>query len=282
MNYFDLFFYIVLFSQIMFLSYYYPKRMLIRIHTIFKNYPPNEFPKLYPESIDKYKKSAKRYQIMNHLIIVLGFGLIVWFYVTPRTGGWDQVIVFWYFMLQFIPNIGIELWSRNYHKTMRILNQDAQKEAALQPRRLTDFVSKEFLGTAFSIYVIFIVFNVYIDQFNYPWFGGYLNLLIISGAYLFFGLIIYKAMYGKVKNPHQSYEDRKIYIQTIIRQVLSIAIAVTLYAMLQISMKAYGLESFKAITVSLYFHVIGFLSMQWPRLDFINFDVYKDKPGLTK
>jgi hypothetical protein len=52
--------------------------------------------------------------------------------------------------------------------------------------------------------------------------------------------------------------------------------------MLQISMKAYGLESFKAITVSLYFHVIGFLSMQWPRLDFINFDVYKDKPGLTK
>ena len=28
--------------------------MLIRIHTIFKNYPPNEFPKLYPESIDKF------------------------------------------------------------------------------------------------------------------------------------------------------------------------------------------------------------------------------------
>jgi hypothetical protein len=256
--------------------------MLIRIHTIFKNYPPIEFPKLYPESIDKYKKSAKRYQIMNHLIMVLGFGLIVWFYVTPRTGGWDQVIVFWYFMIQFIPNLGIELWSRNTHKTMRLLNQDAQKEAALQPRRLTDFVSKEFLGTVFAIYVIFVGFNVYIDQFNYPWFGGYLNLLIISGSYLFFGLIIYKAMYGKVKNPHQSYEDRKIDIQTIIRQVLSIAIAVTLYAMLQISMKAYGLESFKAISVSLYFHVIGFLSMQWPHLDFINFDVYKNKPGLTK
>ncbi len=256
--------------------------MLIRIHTIFKNYPPNKFPKLYPESIDKYKKLAKRYQIMNHLIIVLGFGLIIWFYVTPRTGEWDHVILFWYFMIQFIPNMGIELWSRKTHKAMRLLNQDAQKEAALQPRRLTDFVSKEFLGTVFAIYVIFIVFNVYIDQFNYPWFGGYLNPFIISGAYLIFGLIIYKAMYGKVKNPHQSYEDRKIDIQTIIRQVLSIAIAVTLYAMLQISMKVYGLESFKAISISLYFHVIGFLSMQWPRLDFINFDVYKDKPGLTK
>ena len=85
-----------------------------------------------------------------------------------------------------------------------------------------------------------------------------------------------------MKNPHQSYEDRKIDIQTIIRQTLSITIAVTLYAMLQISMKVYGLESFKAISISLYFHVIGFLSMQWPHLDFINFDVYKDKPGLTK
>ena len=89
-------------------------------------------------------------------------------------------------------------------------------------------------------------------------------------------------MYGKVKNPHQSYEDRKIDIQTIIRQVLSIAIALTLYAMLQISMNAYGLESYKAISLSLYFHVIGFLSMQWPHLAFINFDVYKDKPGVTK
>ena len=56
-------------------------------------------------------------------------------------------------------------------------------------------------------------------------------------------------MYGKVKNPHQSYEDRKIDIQTIIRQVLSIAIALTLYAMLQISMNAYGLESYKAISL---------------------------------
>ena len=282
MNYIDLFFYIVLFSQIMFLSYYYPNRMLIRIHTILKNYPPKEFPKLYPESIEKYKKLAKRYQIMNHLIIVLGFGLIIWFYVTPRTGEWDHVILFWYFMFQFTPNMGIELWSRKTHKAMRLLNQDAQKEAALQPRRLTDFVSKEFLGTVFAIYVIFVVFNVYIDQFNYPWFGGYLNVLLISGAYLFFGLIIYRAMYGKVQNPHQSYEDRKTDIQTIIRQILSIAIAATLYAMLQISMKAYGLESFKAISLSLYFHVIGFLSMQWPRLDFINFDVYKDKPALTK
>ena len=62
-------------------------------------------------------------------------------------------------------------------------------------------------------------------------------------------------MYGKVKNPHQSYEDRKIDIQIIIRQLLSIAIAVTIYAMLQISMRAFGIEDFKAITISLYFHV---------------------------
>ena len=278
----DLLLYIVLFSQIMFLSYYYPRRMLIRIHTIFKNYPPSEFPKLYPESIEKYKKSAKRYQVMNHLIIGLGLGLILWFYVTPRTGEWDQAIVFWYFMIQFLPNLGLELWTMKYHKSMRLLNQDAQKKAVLQPRRLSDFVSKEFLGTVFVIYVIFVGFIAYVDQFDYQWFGGYLNVLIISGTYLFFGSIIYRAMYGKVKNPHQSYEDRKIDIQTLIRQLLFIAIAVTLYAILQISLKAFGLESFKAITISLYFHVIVFLAMQWSRLNSINFDVYKDKPALTK
>ena len=278
----DLLLYIVLFSQIMFLSYYYPRRMLIRIHTIFKNYPPNEFPKLYPESIEKYKKLAKRYQFMNHLMIGLGIGLILWFYVTPRSGEWDQAIVFWYFMIQFIPNIGIELWAMKYHNAMRLLNQNAQKEAVLQPRRLTDFASKNLLGAVFVIYIIFVGYVAYLDQFDYPWFGGYLNVLIISGTFLFFGLIIYRALYGKVKNPHQSYEDRVINIQTLVRQILSMAIAVMLYAMLQISLKVFGLESFKAISISLYFHVIGFLSMQWPRLDFINFDVYKDKPTLTK
>jgi len=278
----ELLLYIVLFSQIMFLSYYYPKRMLIRIQTIFKNYPPNEFPKLYPESIEKYKKLAKRYQFMNHLMIGLGIGLILWFYVTPRSGEWDQAIVFWYFMIQFIPNIGIELWAMKYHNAMRILNQDAQKKAVLQPRRLTDFVSKNLLGSVVVIYIIFVGFTAYVDQFDYPWFGGYLNVLIVSCTYLFFGFIIYQAMYGKVKNPYMSYEDRKINIQITIRQLLSIAIAVTVFAMVQISMKVFGLEAFKAIIMSLYFHVIVFLSMRWVRLDYINFDVYKDKPVLTK
>jgi len=47
-------------------------------------------------------------------------------------------------------------------------------------------------------------------------------------------------------------------------------------------LKVFGLESFKAISISLYFHVIGFLSMHRPRLNSINFDVYKDKLVLTK
>ena len=132
------------------------------------------------------------------------------------------------------------------------------------------------------IYIFFVGFVTYLNQFDYPWFGGYLNVLIISCTYLFFGFIIYHAMYGKVKNPHMSYEDRKINIQIIIRQLLSIAIAATVFAMVQISMQVFGLESFKAIIISLYFHVIVFLSMQWIRLDYINFEVYKDKPVLTK
>ena len=98
--------------------------------------------------------------------MVLGFGLIVWFYVTPRTGGWDQAIIFWYFMIQFLPNLGIELWSVKYHKAMRLLNQEGQKEAVLQPRRLTDFVPKEFLAIVFMIYIFFVGFVTYLNQFD--------------------------------------------------------------------------------------------------------------------
>ncbi len=274
--------YIVLFSQIMFISYYYPSRMLIWIHSIFENYSPNEFPKLYPESIEKYKKSAKHYQIINHLIMVLGFGLILWLNVAPRNVKWDQEIVAFYFMIQLLPILGTELWSMKYLKAMRLLNQDAKKEAVLQPRRLTDFCSMNLLGTAVVIYIIFVGFSAYFDQFDYPWFDGYLNVLMISGAFLIFGIIGYRAMYGKVKNPHQSYENRKTRIQTLIRQLLSISIAVMLYVMLEIPLKVFGLESFIAISISLYFHVIVALYMQFPRLDSINFDVYKNKLALTK
>ena len=120
-------------------------------------------------------------------------------------------------------------------------------------------------------------FITYLNQFNHPWFSGYLNVVIISGCHLFFGFIIYQAMYGKVKNPYMSYEDRKINIKITIHQLLSIGIAAIVYAMLQILLTVFGLEAFKAISISLYFHILIILSMQWVRLDFINFNVYKDK-----
>ncbi len=274
----DLLFYTVLFSQIMLLSFFIPKNRLNRIYTIFEKYPPDEFPKLYPESKEKYQRAAQSYQWMNHFIVLAGIGLIVWFYVTPRSGDWDRVFVFWYFMLQFFPILLFEIWTNKYHKAMRLLNTNVQKEATLQPRRLTDFISKGLIGMAVAIYIIFVAFIAYIDQFNYPWFGGYTNVAIITGAYLFFGVLILRALYGKVKNPHQSYEDRQADLQLMIKQVFLVSIAVTLYAMMQISLKAFDIGHLDRITISLYFHILGLISLKIPQLNKINFDVYKEDP----
>ena len=41
-------FYALFLSQIILISYYYPKQIIKRIDGVLKNYPPEDYPKLYP------------------------------------------------------------------------------------------------------------------------------------------------------------------------------------------------------------------------------------------
>ncbi len=64
------------------------------------------------------------------------------------------------------------------------------------------------IGIAIVTYVAFILFIIYVNQFDYPWFSGYLNIFGVTVLNLFLtGLILWQ-MFGKKLNPHQAYEDR--------------------------------------------------------------------------
>jgi len=271
----DIFFFIVLFSQIILVSYIYPAKMLARVQTIFNNYPPEQFPKLYPESIERYKQSAKNYERMNHIIVVIGLGLMAYLFLIQIDKNWIRAVITWYFSLQFLPNFLFELWTSRYHKLMRLLNPNTQREADLSPRKLIDYIPQSMLIVVFTIYVIFVGFIIFIDQFNFPWFEGYLNILIVTAVYGFFGALISRAIYGKIKNPHQDYKDRKLEIKNLGRQLSLMLIALVLYAMMTISLKALEMNWIRPITLSIYFQLIVYVAMQWPSLDSINFDVYR-------
>ena len=79
-------FYFIFLGQILLISFYFPRKILSRIRYVVETYPPSEYPKLYPKSIEYYEKAQRNYKTVNQFIFVAGFILMfafgLWGYPT--------------------------------------------------------------------------------------------------------------------------------------------------------------------------------------------------------
>ena len=139
-------------------------------------------------------------------------------------------------------------------------------------------MSPALLGAAAVTYVAFAVFIWYVGRFDFPWFGGYTNLVIVTVMNLFFVAMSLKQVYGKKKDPYQDYEDRDRQIEFTLRTLLFVSIALTWYTTLAISLKALGLDDFTPIATSLYYQLLALMSFREYRIDDVNFEVYREDP----
>ena len=73
-----------------------------------------------------------------------------------------------------------------YFNLKRNTDSHTVRTAELRPRRLFDFVSPAVIGLATLVYVSFVAFIIYVRQFDFPWFGGYVNIAIVTAMNLFF------------------------------------------------------------------------------------------------
>jgi hypothetical protein len=202
---------------------------------------------------------------LNLFILALGLVLLgIVFANFPENSQrerWDQVIVFFIFMVQFFPMVLLEISSFNIFRQMRktdsrtIRKTDSRtiRKAELQPRRLFDFIPPILLGMVIFVYVAYIIFILYFKRFDYSWFGGNLNIIINTGANIFFSVIAAWNIYGKKLDPYQSFEDRRRQISLIISQLAFISIGMTLYSTFSIVAHAFELRYFEAIFMSIYF-----------------------------
>ncbi|MGH1365232.1 MAG: hypothetical protein ACRBF0_16850 [Calditrichia bacterium] len=276
----DILFGLIFLSQILLISYYLPGKLLKRIRAVFTNYPPEVYPRLYPKPISYYEMGMLRFKYMNGLILLIGMALLVVFLGDSTNDDWGGV-VFGYFMIQFIPMALVEIYSFKYLKLLRENDSRSTRTANLQPRRLSDVLSPGLVGLAVIVYVAFIVLVVYVNQFGYPWFGGYANIAGITFANLLFTGIVLWNFYGERKNPYQASEDRMNQIKLLVKQVALISIAATLFVALNIFLKVFDLHHLNQIALSLYFQLIALFSFQGFFMDTINADVYKEKPLVT-
>ncbi len=245
-------FHVVFLSQILLISFYYPRKILSRMRYVFEAYPPSTYPKLYPKTIEYYEKVRRNYRSINIFILLTGLLILAVLLGYSRSGKWDHVIAMWYFVVQLFPVMLLDLRSLKEFKLMRKANSRTTRKAELHPRRLFDFISPAIIGVAIITYIAFIVLILYIRQFEYPWFGGYWNIVIVTVFNLCFAGIILWYMYGKKLNPHQAYEDRIRQIEIIGKILVFVSIAATISIAITIVLAALELRSLQPIANCLF------------------------------
>ena len=269
-------FHVVFLGQILLISFYYPRKILGRMRYVFETYPPSTYPKLYPKPIDHYEKSQRNYRMMNRFTLLAGLIILAVLLGYSRSGEWDHVIALWYFFVQFFPVMLLDLSSFKESKLMRDADSRTIRKADLQPRRLFDFISPAALGMAIFVYVAFVWLVVYIRQFEYPWFGGYWNVFAVTIMNLFMTGIILRYMRGKKLNPHQAYEDRIKQIEIMVKIMVFVSIAATMFIALAVVLAAFDLRSLQPIVQSLYFQLLAVVCFQAYLVNSTNFEVYKE------
>jgi len=276
----NILFYVVFLSQILLISFYFPRKMLKRISYVFATYPPSQYPRLYPEPIEYYEKARRNYRNLNVGVLLVGLSLLAVLLGDSRSGEWDVGnFVFPYFMIQFFPMMLLEIRSFKYYRLMRKADSRTTRKAELQPRRLFDFISPTMIGLALLVYFAFIALILYIRQFDFPWFGGYWNIVGVTAGNIFFAAIVAWNMYGKKRDPYQAYEDRKRQIELVVQQMVFMSIAATTFMALEVILASLDLRDLQPTVMSLYFQLIAVVCLRTLRIDNINFAVYKGDPS---
>ncbi len=250
---------------------------------VFETYPPSTYPKLYPKPIEYYTKAQRNYRTMNLFILLAGLLILAVLLGISRSGKWDHAIATWYFFLQMLPVMLLELSSLKEFKLMRNAHSRTTRKAELHPRRLFDFISPSIIGMAIITYVAFVLLVLYIRQFEFPWFGGYWNIVVVTAANLFFAGIILWYMYGKKLNPLQAYQDRTKHIELMVKIVVFTSIAGTLFIALNVILAALDLRHLQPIAQCLYLQLLAVICLQaYYRSDYTkHFEVYKEDPAVT-
>ncbi|MDJ0792791.1 MAG: hypothetical protein QNI98_01015 [Woeseiaceae bacterium] len=274
-------FFIAFAGQILLISMVFPQTIVRRMTHVLDNYPPSTHPRLYPRPLEHYEGKRSTYRTLNYVIVAIGIAAFVALTTVDFNRKTFGNTAFWYFLLQIVPMLWIEHTLRAELKLMRELNTRSTRSADLSPRRLFDVMSPALFWSIVVVYLGFWVFVTWFRQFDYPWFGGYQNNLIITAMNVFFASILGWQLYGKKLNPHQTDEDRMRHTRRIAMLLGLVSIAATLYAVMTILLSAAEYREFQPFARSVYFQVIAFMSFQVYRLDDANFDVYREDARAT-
>jgi hypothetical protein len=142
---------------------------------------------------------------------------------------------------------------------------------------LFDFVSPALITLTILVYIGFCLMIVYVDTFDYPWFGGYLNIVAVTAGNLFLAAFILWTLRGKKTDPYQADEDRLRQIERTIKILVATSILGTVFIALSIGLRALDWHDLPPVFQSLYLQLLAFILFQSFRIDNVNFEVYRQE-----
>lgn len=275
-------FYIVFLSQIILISYYYPKQILQRLKYLLKTYTPAEYPKLYPKPRVQYEKMIRNFHFGTRIIFVIGIVILFYIVLFESSFNWKvkETICLTYFFIQVIPIFLIELVGFSYFKLMRKANSQSVRKADLKPRRLLDYVSPIFVVLAIFSNLICILFFYNLHGFQFHLSNDtiviVIALILSNSIYI---ATIYWNLYGKKLDPHRATKDRIHQIETTIKSLVFMSIGASLFIMLTEGIDQYNLDFLAPVMMSLYLQFVIFIGLGYMlrkyKIENIDFAVYK-------
>lgn len=283
-------FYSVFLAQILFLSVYIPGRIIRRVKYVYDQFPPADYPLLYPVgganfNVENARRGLKLFRGLNYFIALIGI-LVLQMMVTsgyrPDMKGGDEIFVMFYFFLQIAPLMYAELREYRNYKLMREHYSSSKRTADLMPRRLFDFVSPVMV--AIAVVALGVWLYVYLTSRNFgtqPAWEIYVTLLTSVGMQFVFAGVIARHLYGKKQNPYASPADQLRTIGAVTKTLVMACIGMSVFLTITVLVDEYRLEIFDPVLSSIYFQFCAAAGIVFTfnsiKLEKVDFEVYKSE-----
>ncbi len=286
-------FYTVFVGQILLISVYYPAKLIARIRYVGDNFPPAEYPLLYPPGYSGFAgpqggRKLKFYRVANSVIALVGFMALAAAAASgyrPAEKGGDEIFVMIYFFLQIIPWVYAGLKEYEQFRLMRVAFDGRTRKAELRPRYLFDFISPVYVVAAIILYFAWLIFYMSGDDviFPYKW-EIYATLAGVTGINLIYAFVIARYVGGRKLDPHQAYKDQLKQIELLTKILVFSSIGASVFHIMTIAADRYSFEVFDPALSSFYMQLCIVIAMgltfKTVRVEAIDYDVYKkDAPA---
>ncbi|MBT3425148.1 MAG: hypothetical protein HOJ61_05880 [Gammaproteobacteria bacterium] len=278
-------FYALLTSQLVLMSFYFPRRIHQRMQTAFYTYTPDQYPRLYPKPASYYERLHQNYRLANQLLLILGCSVMMAMLAIDfdLSAKHAQMVPWAIFMIQMMPQLALELAEFKQLKLMRQSDQRTTRKAELSPRRLFDIVPRPLFTVTIIILTVSFVLDAFMNDFNIGFdTSTFYRWLILGLGNMGFALGAWWLIYARKKNPYQSGTERKLQARANISSMLYVSIGMSLFVVISETIDTYELVRLSPAAMSLYCQLIAMASLSTMlntlRLDRLDFEVYREEP----